>query len=134
MHHSHENHKKYSPKGDAIEGSRKENNIVAMKNLKIDDLACTTAFITSAVVNKFNGHLFSPPPLPAEPLNTCVITGVQLPEALEAAHITPVEYKGNDSEGNGLCHRLDIHRLFDTSNLIIILNGDIHLTRVTIQS
>lgn len=63
-----------------------------------------------------------------------MITGVQLPEVLEAAHITPVEYKGNDSEGNGLCLRLDIHRLFDTSNLIIILNGDIHLTRVTIQS
>ena len=60
---------------------------------------------------------------------TCAVTGVQLPEVLEAAHIKPVEYKGNDSDGNGLCLRLDIHRLFDTSNLIIMPNGDIQLTR-----
>ncbi len=39
----------------------------------------------------------------------CVITNVTMPEVLEAAHIVPFKYHGEDSIANGLCMRLDIH-------------------------
>jgi hypothetical protein len=51
--------------------------------------------------------------------NRCVITGCDVQEALEAAHITP--YKGNKSNhaSNGLPLRADLHRLWDTGRLAI---------------
>lgn len=58
----------------------------------------------------------------------CIITRVSMPEVLEAAHIKPVEYKGNDTIGNGLCMRLDIHQLFDTGHLRLDINGNIFLS------
>lgn len=58
----------------------------------------------------------------------CILTGVKMPEVLEAAHIKPVEYAGNDSIGNGLCLRLDMHQLFDTGHLQISPQGDIKLS------
>lgn len=60
--------------------------------------------------------------------NKCIITGVAMPEVLEAAHIKPVQYNGNDSIGNGLCMRIDIHQLFDTGHLRIDTDGNVFMT------
>lgn len=59
---------------------------------------------------------------------TCVITGVQLDAALEAAHIIPVKEKGSDVPGNGFCMRSDIHTLFDNGHLRISPAGRLHLS------
>lgn len=61
--------------------------------------------------------------------NKCLLTGVSIPEVLEAAHIKPVQYKGNDETENGLCLRLDIHQLFDTGHLRISESGNIILSQ-----
>lgn len=58
----------------------------------------------------------------------CIITNIAMPEVLEAAHIKPVEYSGNDSIANGFCMRLDMHQLFDTGHLRIGLDGSIFLS------
>lgn len=60
--------------------------------------------------------------------NGCIITHVQMPEVLEAAHIRPFAYNGEDVVGNGFAMRSDIHTLFDTGNLRISPNGDVFLT------
>ncbi len=43
----------------------------------------------------------------------CALTGFDLPEALEAAHISPFRGKQTNILGNGLLLRADIHGLFD---------------------
>ena len=58
----------------------------------------------------------------------CVITNVTLPEVLEAAHIVPFKYHGEDTVANGLCMRMDIHQLFDSGHLRISVAGDVFLT------
>ena len=58
----------------------------------------------------------------------CVITNVTLPEVLEAAHIVPFKYHGEDTVANGLCMRLDIHQLFDSGHLRIAVDGGVFLT------
>jgi predicted restriction endonuclease len=58
----------------------------------------------------------------------CIITSIAMPEVLEAAHIKPVEYSGNDSIANGFCMRLDMHQLFDTGHLRIGLDGRVLLS------
>ncbi|MBQ6923639.1 MAG: HNH endonuclease [Kiritimatiellae bacterium] len=58
----------------------------------------------------------------------CVITNVTMPEVLEAAHIIPFKYKGEDTRANGLAMRLDIHQLFDTGHLRIHADGTVFLT------
>ena len=55
----------------------------------------------------------------------CILTGVKLPEVLQAAHIVPVEYAGSDSIKNGLCMRMDMHRLFDLNQIRINPEGDV---------
>lgn len=62
--------------------------------------------------------------------STCIVTGVTIENVLEAAHIKPVEYKGDDSHNNGLCLRSDIHQLFDSNNLRILPSGDLILSEV----
>ena len=47
----------------------------------------------------------------------CIITGCEILEILEAAHILPYSETNNHAEENGLLLRVDIHRLFD-SNLL----------------
>lgn len=59
----------------------------------------------------------------------CVITNVTMPEVLEAAHIKPFKYKGEDTIANGFAMRTDIHTLFDTGHLRISVNGDIDLSQ-----
>jgi len=55
----------------------------------------------------------------------CLITRERIPEILEAAHIIPVEYRGPDTAGNGICLRSDIHSLFDSGHLRIAPDGRI---------
>ena len=59
---------------------------------------------------------------------TCIITNVAMPEVLEAAHIKPVKYKGNDTVANGFAMRADIHTLFDSCHLRIAPDGKIELS------
>lgn len=58
----------------------------------------------------------------------CVITNVCMPEVLEAAHIKPYKYHGEDTIANGFAMRLDIHMLFDTGHLRISEDGTIDLS------
>lgn len=58
----------------------------------------------------------------------CAITNVRLPEVLEAAHIVPFKYRGEDTIANGLCLRMDIHQLFDCGELRLKPNGEVVLT------
>jgi hypothetical protein len=58
----------------------------------------------------------------------CVITNVTMPEVLEAAHIKPFKYNGEDTVANGLAMRLDIHLLFDSGHLRISEAGDVSLS------
>jgi hypothetical protein len=58
----------------------------------------------------------------------CVITNVTMPEILEAAHIKPFKYKGEDTVANGFAMRTDIHTLFDTGHLRISPEGNIELS------
>ncbi len=59
----------------------------------------------------------------------CVITNVTMPEILEAAHIKPFKYKGEDTIGNGFAMRTDIHTLFDTGHLRINVDGVVELSQ-----
>lgn len=58
----------------------------------------------------------------------CVITNVTMPEILEAAHIKPFKYNGEDTVANGFAMRTDIHTLFDTGHLRISVEGVIELS------
>lgn len=58
----------------------------------------------------------------------CVIMNVTMPEILEAAHIKPFKYKGEDTVANGFAMRTDIHTLFDTGHLRIAPDGKIELS------
>ena len=43
----------------------------------------------------------------------CALTGETCPEALEAAHIVPVKYGGQEILPNGILLRADLHRIYD---------------------
>ena len=58
----------------------------------------------------------------------CVITNVTMPEILEAAHIKPFKYHGEDTIANGLAMRVDIHALFDSGHLRISPDGKVDLS------
>ncbi len=58
----------------------------------------------------------------------CVITNVSMPEVLEAAHIKPFKYKGEDTIANGFAMRTDIHTLFDAGHLRIAVDGTVELS------
>ncbi len=57
--------------------------------------------------------------------NQCLLTGEKISEVLEAAHIIPVTSGGTDEKDNGICLRVDIHRLFDSGNIRIQPNGEL---------
>ena len=61
--------------------------------------------------------------------NKCLITGVNIRNVLEAAHIVPVSEDGIDHVSNGICLRTDIHRLFDTGHLRIRKDGELSLSK-----
>ena len=52
-----------------------------------------------------------------------IITNVTMPEVLEAAHIKPFKYNGEDTIANGFAMRTDIHTLFDAAHLHISEQG-----------
>lgn len=58
----------------------------------------------------------------------CVITNVTMPEVLEAAHIKPLKYNGEDTVANGFAMRTDIHTLFDAGHLRISPDGEVELS------
>jgi hypothetical protein len=58
----------------------------------------------------------------------CIITNVTMPEVLEAAHIKPFKYHGEDTIANGFAMRIDIHILFDSGHLRISDTGEIALS------
>jgi HNH endonuclease len=59
---------------------------------------------------------------------TCILTRETTPDVLEAAHIIPVQYGGIDDVDNGLCMRVDIHRLFDGGRIRISPDGSVTLS------
>ena len=58
----------------------------------------------------------------------CVISNVSMPEVLEAAHIKPFKYNGEDTAANGFAMRADIHTLFDSGHLRISPEGVVELS------
>lgn len=65
-----------------------------------------------------------------EKCQRCIITNIQMPEVLEAAHIKPHKYNGPEEVDNGFAMRTDIHILFDTGNLRISTQGDVELSEI----
>lgn len=64
----------------------------------------------------------------------CAVTGDSIENILEAAHIIPAKNGGSDGQENGLCLRVDIHRLFDSFNIRLRQDGTLHLSDVVRQS
>lgn len=58
----------------------------------------------------------------------CIITNEQTPQVVEAAHIIPVKEGGSDDVSNGLCMRVDIHRLYDAGKIRIKPDGQLVLS------
>lgn len=83
--------------------------------------------VVREVLDRPNQNLFRKVILEAYQ-STCLVTGVKLDTVLEAAHIKPVKYKGNDEVFNGMCLRADVHTLFDSNHLRIQPNGQILLS------
>lgn len=63
-----------------------------------------------------------------EACKRCIISNVEMPEVLEAAHIKPYRYNGADTIDNGFAMRMDIHFLFDSGHLRISENGEVFLS------
>ncbi|MGO3669385.1 MAG: HNH endonuclease [Vreelandella alkaliphila] len=53
---------------------------------------------------------------------SCCISGSRITDVLEAAHISPYTGQNSNRLDNGLCLRVDIHRLFD--NFLISINPE----------
>lgn len=64
----------------------------------------------------------------------CWLTNEAIPEVLEAAHIVSVEYHGLDEATNGVCLRVNVHRLYDSGHVRIKPNGDVVLSDVAKES
>jgi hypothetical protein len=62
--------------------------------------------------------------------NQCFLTGESIGEILEAAHIVPVTHGGADKSDNGICLRVDVHRLFDSGNIRLRPTGDLIFSEV----
>ena len=65
-----------------------------------------------------------------EQLKKCPITGVDVPNVLQAAHIKPHKFGGPESVDNGLPLRADIHCLFDAGLLDINPTGNGSFCRI----
>ena len=64
----------------------------------------------------------------------CLLTGEHIQEVLEAAHIVPVPHGGDDIPPNGVCLRVDIHRLFDSGNIRIEPGGNLRFSESVASS
>ena len=74
-----------------------------------------------SAVKRPNQARFRHDVLAAQP--QCIITHVSIREVLEAAHIVPFKYHGEDTAANGFCMRMDMHQLFDAGHLRIDVDG-----------
>ena len=59
----------------------------------------------------------------------CAVTGEEMPEALEAAHLLSVERGGPDVPQNGIFLRADLHRLLDANFFTIDPTGKLHIVK-----
>lgn len=66
--------------------------------------------------------------------NRCIFTQETTRDVIEAAHIIPVANGGADSVGNGLCMRVDIHKLFDNGKIRLSPTGAVSLNRAISDS
>lgn len=57
----------------------------------------------------------------------CVLTGEKTTDVLEAAHIIPAKCNGVDHVSNGLCMRVDIHRLYDSGKIRLRPDGGVYV-------
>lgn len=64
----------------------------------------------------------------------CLISDETIPQVLEAAHVIPVGEGGSDDVSNGLCLRVDLHRLFDAGGIRIRSTGVIELSDTVSKS
>ncbi|MCC5791770.1 MAG: HNH endonuclease [Legionellaceae bacterium] len=64
----------------------------------------------------------------------CILTNETVNDVLEAAHIVPVGHGGTDIIDNGLCMRVDIHRLYDSGKIRISPDGMIELNNQVSKS
>lgn len=64
--------------------------------------------------------------------STCIVTGVDIDNVLEASHIIPIKERGSDRVENGLCLRSDIHQLFDSGHLRLLPDGEIILSEIAV--
>jgi hypothetical protein len=72
------------------------------------------AIFRDSVLTAFNGR--------------CFLSDEAVADVLEAAHIVPVAERGSDSVDNGLCLRVDIHRLYDAGHIRLKLSGEVVLS------
>jgi len=83
--------------------------------------------VTASILSRPNQSKFRQRILSASE-RRCLLTGEKIQETLEAAHIIPVQYGGSDDEDNGICLRVDIHRLYDSGNIVLYPSGDLHFS------
>jgi hypothetical protein len=102
--------------------------IQAVAQIKENDIAAEIEKkrVESNIRNRPNQARFRKDVLSA--CERCIITNVTMPEVLEAAHIKPFKYHGEDTIANGFAMRIDIHILFDSGHLRISDDGKIELS------
>ena len=66
--------------------------------------------------------------------HSCVITGEQTLEALEAAHLVPAKNGENDISCNGITLRADLHRLFDAGLFTFAESGRVIIVPKSLSS
>ena len=107
-----------------------ENEIKAIlrtkKSVSSEVISDTERKIVAASRNRPNQAKFRREVLQA--CKRCIISNVEMPEVLEAAHIKPYKYNGADIASNGFAMRMDIHFLFDSGHLRISEFGDVFLS------
>lgn len=101
-------------------------DIVGSSNNSINQIASDIEHTRSRIRNRPHQARFRRDILNA--YRGCIVTNVEMHEILEAAHIVPFAYNGEDTIANGFAMRTDIHILFDSGHLRISPDGDIMLS------
>ena len=63
-----------------------------------------------------------------------LLTGDSMGEILEAAHIIPFRNGGADTRDNGICLRVDMHRLFDSNHIRLKATGALQFSDALVAS
>lgn len=66
--------------------------------------------------------------------DSCAISGVRIPQVLEAAHIRPYSKEGPHTVSNGLLLRSDFHKLFDLGYITITRDFRIKLSSMLLET